>query len=136
MFNLKRLRSFSLLTFFAAALFFVLNIPSLFAYGEVAIGDISAESRTPNRYVLHGTVTNVVGDPREVILRAQIAFYDRTAPAGDLPLSVLRKDLTLILKSGESRKVTISMFREGTSMKGAIRMVPSIRVRRQREWNY
>lgn len=117
-----------------AALF--LSTPLLLAAGEIQIESISMEEKSVHHYVLTGQVINSSASPRDVILRAQVSFYDRAAPKGDLPVMVLRKDMNIVLRAGESRKVEATFLNEGDAPRGAVRAEPALRIRRQRPWSY
>ena len=116
------------LIFFAAS--------PLFAAGEIQIQNVSVEAQSASRYVLNGTVENTTPETREVILRGQVAFYEKASPEGDLPVAILRKDVSMVLKSKESRLLHIILLNEGTAPKGSLRLQPILRIRRQRPWNY
>ena len=51
-------------------------------------------------------------------------------------LFALRKDMTVILKAGETRTLEVPLINEGSMPRGDIRIEPMMRVRRQRVWNY
>ena len=106
------------------------------AAGEIQIQGTRYVERTSDRYFLEGLIENTTEDPREVVVRAQLSFFERGVPAGDVPVFILRKDLTLILKPGEGREMKIPLVDEGTRPKTALRIEPMLRVRRQREWVY
>ena len=120
-----------------ALLLWVLFFPiTLFAVGEILIENVQAKRLEHDRWEATALVMNVTEEPREVVLRGQITFYDQTAPKGDLPVSILRKDLTLILKPDEVRPVKIHFIDEGGAPKGSLRLEPFFRIRRQRVWSY
>ena len=109
---------------------------TLFAVGEVSIKDILSREIAPLRYELSFQITNTTSDVREVTLRSQIELFDRSAPVGDLPVNILRKDQTMVLRAGESRDVMVHFVGEGPTPKGDLRVSPLVRIRRQRVWNY
>ncbi len=115
---------------FCAASFQVL------ALGEIQVESVRIETQSPGNYWLVGTVRNTTSEAREVTLRAQIVFFDRAAPEGDLPVALLRKDRTEILRAGEAREVRVTLLNEGTPPRGDLRLEPLLRIRRQRLWNY
>lgn len=115
---------------------FLLLASSVIAAGEIAIENVAVERKTSSQYVLSATVINQSPEPREVILRAQISFYDKAAPKGDLPVAVLRKDVTVVLRKEENRRLAVDLVEEGPKEKGSIRLEPSLRIRRQRPWSY
>ena len=126
------------LTFFVSAIFFLAAarpLPAATA-AEVRIEGVGFEAKSPSHYVVRGTVSNETAESRDLILRAQMTFYDKAAPRGDVPAAVLRKDIAIVLKAGETRALEIPMIEEGTHPKGSFRVEPSIRIRRSREWNY
>lgn len=133
-FNKNWKKTLSLATYFA--LFFLSTLLFGENSGQIQITNISAREVSEGHYVLEGLVSNKTTNPKELVLRAQITFYDRTAPRGDLPLAVLRKDITIILKSGEERSLQIPLINEGKRWHGAVRLEPFLRIRRQRAWNY
>ncbi|MCI0597439.1 MAG: hypothetical protein L0Z48_13015, partial [candidate division Zixibacteria bacterium] len=100
----------------------------------INVEGVRATVISPARYELTGNVTNTSEDAREVTLRAQITFYDRTAPKGDLPLDYLRKDITEVLRPGENRAVRVVLLRSGAPLHDAVRLEPFLRIRRQRVW--
>ena len=115
---------------------FFFSTPALFAYGEIKIEGVTVENQSPSRYVLSGSVTNASEETREVVLRGQIVFYERGTPEGDLPIAVLRKDITQVLTPWETRGLKILLLNEGAVPKTALRTKPVLRIRRQRVWNY
>ena len=106
------------------------------AYPDIKIENISLQMETPNKYLLFGNVKNETDKTKEVILRGQLTFYDRSSPKGDVPAAIIRKDITIILKAGEARNLEIILLNEGTTPEGALRMEPNIWLRRQKDWNY
>lgn len=122
----------------AAFLFFLLAVsaPPARAIGEIQITFNGMDEPAPGRYVLEALVKNRTDLPREIILRGQITFYDKAAAPGDVPLQILRKDITIILKSGESRSVKMGLLNEGSFPRGEIRVEPFVRLRRQKPWTY
>ncbi len=112
--------------FFAAA--------PLFAVGEISVLDIHLQEKPPFQYIVRGTVVNETQQDREVVLRAQVVMYDQTAPKGDLPVRVLRKDKTIILKGSEKREVEMTVIQEGRMPDVRFRAEPVLRIRRQRLW--
>lgn len=103
---------------------------------QISVSNISYSETEPGKFLLSGDLQNPTQEPREVVIRGLLTVYDQTAPKGDLPLFALRKDMTLILRSGEGRTVEIPLINEGGTPRGALRIEPLIRVRRQRVWNY
>ncbi len=125
--------------FFPLLVFFLLGtlfVPCLFSADEIIIQDISAKEIAPQRFTLKYHVSNATVDSREVVLRSQIEVFDRAVPAGDLPVNILRKDQTLVLKPGESRDMSVDFVGQGQPAKGDLRVSPVVRIRRQRVWNY
>ncbi|MSR77362.1 MAG: hypothetical protein EXS63_03950 [Candidatus Omnitrophica bacterium] len=116
--------------------YLVLGISSAYALGEINISEVSAREKEPLRFELQANITNTTQETREVILRAQIEIFDRMVPRGEQPLSVFRKDQSLILKSGETRPLRVEFVGEGLPPKGVTRIEPALRIRRQRVWNY
>lgn len=130
-------RLFNFKAFALLAIFFLGVCLELVASDDIQISDVSIETKAALRqYVLHGTVKNHSAEPREVILRGQIVFYDKAVPKGDLPVMILRKDMTLVLRASEARTANIDLLNEGAVPKGSLRLVPSLRTRRSRPWNY
>ena len=109
---------------------------SVWAFDEIQISNISLTEKAASKFLLSGDVVNTSNEPREVILRSQISFYDRSSPERDVPVAVIHKDMTIILKPQESRRLDIPIINEGAMPKTAIRTEPSLRIRRQRVWNY
>lgn len=103
---------------------------------DVYVENIMSEMIDPSKYVVMGHVVNAYDDKREVVLRAQIAFFDRTNPVGDLPVSILRKDTTVFFDPHESKQVRVELLNEGPPPEGALRREPMLRIRRVREWTY
>lgn len=106
----------------------------LFAVGEISVQNVRLQDKPPFQYKVRGTVVNETAQDREVVLRAQVVMYDQTAPQGDLPVRVLRKDKTIILKASESREVEMTVIQEGRMPDVRFRAEPVLRVRRQRLW--
>ncbi len=102
----------------------------------IGVSNVSYSENAPGTFSVKGTLQNPTPEPREVVMRGQLTFYDQTAPKGDLPLFSLRKDTTLVLKPNESREVEVSLINEGAVPRGALRIESMIRIRRQRIWNY
>jgi hypothetical protein len=125
-------------TFFLIAhlLFSFLGIAELSAAGEINLSAPMLEQEPPDHYYVLGSVTNTTDKTREVILRAQVLFYDKAVPKGDLPVIVLRKDMTLILKPREKKELRIPILKEGFLPRLDLRVEPQLRLRRQRVWNY
>lgn len=119
-----------------AALAFFCAVPAGFSAGEIAITDLQAERIENSRYHLKAQIMNTSSETREIVLRSQIEIFDQNAPRGDLPLSILRKDKNWVLKPGESRVLEEDFLAQGTALKGALRIEPKLRVRRNRIWNY
>lgn len=118
--------------FFIAAVF-LMSAP-LFGAGEISVVNVCLQDKPPFQYIVRGTVVNETAQDREVVLRAQVVMYDQTAPQGDLPVRVLRKDKTIILKASESREVEMKVIQEGRMPDVRFRAEPVLRVRRQRLW--
>ena len=130
--NLQKNRNRLLLLFF----FFLVAASSLYAEGEITLQDIHLQEKAADRYSLEGKAVNTTEEPREVILRGIISFFDRSAPPGDIPVMSLQKDVTIILKSHEERDLSFEMINEGAKPQGALRTEPLIRIRRERVWKY
>ncbi len=109
-------------------------VSTLKAFGEVSVDNVSLQQTQPFQYKVTGKVVNATEEPREVVLRAQAVFYDETAPKGDLPIRVLRKDITLVLRASETREVQAVLFEEGRLPDVRFRVEPELRIRRQRLW--
>lgn len=120
----------------AYLLFSFLEVPELRAAGEINLSAPALEQEPPDHYYVLGSATNTTGKTREVILRAQVLFYDKAVPKGDLPVIVLRKDVTLILKPQEKRELRIPILKEGFLPRLDLRVESQLRLRRQRVWNY
>ncbi len=121
----------------ALCLALVLSVlPQVFAVGEIRIEDVFVKTDPPDRYTVGATVSNQTDKPREVTLRAQIFFFEKASPKTDKPAMILRKDLTLVLRKNESRKIRVRLLNEGTLPKERLRLEPEIRIRRQREWHH
>ena len=103
---------------------------------QIVISGTNYSETAPGKYLLAGSVQNPTQETREVVVRGLLTFYDRTSPQGDVPLFVLRKDMTFILKAGETRPIEMPLINEGGMPRGALRVESLIRVRRQRIWNY
>ncbi len=103
---------------------------------QISVVNIEYSQTSSDKFLLIGTLQNLTPEPREVILRGQLVFYDTASPKGDLPLFILRKDMTVILRGGESLPVEIPIINEGKIPRGSFRIEPMLRVRRQRLWNY
>ena len=108
----------------------------VWALDEVSIVNVKIQEQSYDRYIVSATIANKTAEPREATLRAQVFFFDKVSPYGDKPLSVLRKDATIVLKARESRKVRVLLIDEGSVAKQRVRLEPEIRLRRQRVWNY
>ena len=102
----------------------------------VTVSEVSSSRLAEDRFMVAGTVLNTSDEKREVVLRAQIAFYDTGAPVGDVPVMVLRKDVSIILKPKDEFETEVLLIHEGVFPKTALRQVPTFRVRRDREWKY
>lgn len=113
---------------------FCLLASSIFAAGEIDIQNVGVQDKPPFQYIVRGTVINTTTQDREVVLRAQVVMYDQTAPKGDLPVRVLRKDQTIILKASEQRVVELPVMQEGRMPDVRFRVEPVLRIRRQRPW--
>ena len=123
-------------TVFILAACFLAGARFLFADGEISIQGITYLVHSPHRYEVIGSMKNETEEPREVVYRAQLTFYEKTAPVGDKPAFLVRKDVTIILRPGERKKIRTVLLAEGTPPKGALRAEPILRIRRQRPWNY
>ncbi len=122
--------------FFLSLLLFCVGSFSLFAFDEIRIENVAADEKPPYGYWLRGSVSNQTDNPREVILRAQVAIFDKNSPPGDLPVRILRKDITIILKPREAKNAEVEFFNKGVLPKTDLRIEPLLRLRRQRIWNY
>lgn len=112
----------------------LLTTVPVFAAGEINILDVKVLEKPPFQYKVQGTVVNETDHAREVVLRAEVVMYDETAPKGDLPVRVLRKDMTVILKAAEKRNVELTLIQEGRMPDVRFRVEPILRMRRQRLW--
>ena len=119
-----------------ASLFLALFFASALYAGDVHVDKIRYEEKKANFYVLSGTLTNDGGSPREAVVRGQLTFYDKASPKGDVPVAVVRKDITVVLRTGEIRNLEIPLYNEGRMPAGSFRAEPMLRIRREREWNY
>ena len=108
----------------------------LLATENITLDSVRVLEQSAGHFQLTANVANTTSETREVILRGQITFYDRAVPAGDVPVMILHKTVALVLKNGESRAIDMTLLNEGTWPKGSLRMEPSMRIRREREWNY
>ena len=120
----------------ASAMTILASSAILYASSEIQVEAVRVDDQSPSKYILKGTLVNCTIDSREVIYLAQISFYEKAAPSGDLPASILRKNGSVVLRPGERRDVAVDFVSESTPPKGSIRLEPSLRIRRQREWNY
>lgn len=121
---------------FLFVLGFVFSPPSFSSPLNIDIHDVEAELLGPGKYLVRGSIFNGSDTPREITLRAQVTLYDRTSPKGDKPVSIIRKDFIIVLRTEETRELKISLLNEGTLPKGALRIEPMLRIRREREWMY
>lgn len=119
---------------FLGVLIFIFSTSFAFGAGEISIQNVHLQDKPPFQYVVRGIVANETAEAREVVLRAQVVMYDQTAPQGDLPVRVLRKDQTIILKPSEKRQVALTVIQEGRMPDVRFRAEPVLRVRRQRPW--
>ena len=126
-------RPIFLISLFLAALFFPRPAQ---AVGEIKIEKVGLRTFSPDHYFVTGQVSNTTQDSREVVLRAQVLFYEKGSPKGDIPAMILRKDRTLVLRPLETRKVKTRLLNEGDLPRSELRLEPVLRVRRQRPWNY
>ncbi len=110
--------------------------PCAWAKEEIIIQNITASQSAADKYMVAGKVTNQSKEPRELVLRGQLTFYDRTAPKGDKPVMILRRDVTKVFKPGQTRRVKIPLIDEGATEKTSVRYEPMLRIRRNRIWNY
>jgi len=121
----------------AGLIFLILSAaPDLQAAREIEIGLARVVQLSEDRYNVLASIANKTPEPREIILRYALYFYDRSAPSGDIPIMVIRKDRTIILKRREQRTIKTLLIREGGQERGAFRLEPKVRLRRQRPWNY
>ena len=100
------------------------------------VDDVTYKQERQDVYTVTGYLKNEVSESREFVLRAQLAFYDTVSPAGDLPAAVLRKDITVVVTSGAGRQVAVTLINEGRMPRGSYRIVPMIRIRRERTFEY
>ena len=96
--------------------------------------DIELQQDPPFQYKVIGEVINKTAEAREVVLRAQVVFFDQSSPKGDIPVHVLRKDMTVILRGSEKRNVAAVLFQEGHPPDVRYRIEPELRIRRTRLW--
>lgn len=125
-------RHFCILTLWGLTFF----LPVAAAMGEIQIDSLAVQEYPPHHYDVSAMMNNKTAETREVVLRAQLFFFEQAAPPGDLPVMILRKDETVVLKAGKRRSITVKLIHEGKLPKGSLRMEPEIRIRRQRVWNY
>ena len=102
----------------------------------ISVSSVAYSEKAPGKFLVTGTLQNPSPEAREVVVRGQLTFYDQSVPPGDIPLFILRKDTTLILKPSGSQSVEVPLINEGGLPRGALRIEPMLRVRRQRVWNY
>ena len=100
------------------------------------ISEVSAERESPSIHWIHASLENTATESMETTLRFRLAFYDRNSPEGDIPVNVLRKDQTIVLKPNEIRKMDVKFLEEGASPLIPVRIEPTVRIRREREWKY
>ena len=124
--------------FFSAMvlIFFMFCAPPLLRAVDVTIDSAGYFQKTPLHYQLNGVVTNMGGNTLEVVLRGELVFYDAGVRKGDIPLRVLRKDITVIIKPGQNYPVLIDFFMEGKLPRASVRIEPVLRARRERVWLY
>ena len=124
--------------FAAAALFMGFLTPafSLAASDQVTISQITHEAVTLSKYKITGVVSNYSPEDRDLVLRAQIAFYRQDGMAGEAPEWILRKDFTRVVRSGDSQLIEVELMDDTGPPKGSFRRVPMLRIRRDREWKY
>ena len=103
---------------------------------QAQVDDVTYKQERQDVYTVTANVKNTVHETREFVLRAQLTFYDTASPAGDLPAAVLRKDITVVLRGGGERKVAVTLINEGRMPRGSYRIVPMLRVRRERAFQY
>ena len=134
---LNLFRNLSLVSWllFVSCLLF-LGSSHAYAVGEIIIEQVYGREKEPQRFEIKANVTNTTKEAREVTLRAQIEVFDRMVPRGDEPLNVFRKDQNLVLKPGETRPLRVQFVGEGVPPKTATRIESTLRIRRQRVWNY
>lgn len=121
---------------FVFALMMINPPSSLCVWEDIAIQDVMINRIAEDKYEVTGNVINQTEQPRELVLRGQVTFYDRTAPKGDKPVMILRRDITQVLKVKESRIVKILLIDEGATEETSLRPEPMLRVRRNRIWHY
>lgn len=110
--------------------------PYLWCANEILIQNVVVTKKADDKYMIAGKVTNKSAEPRELVFRGQLTFYDRTAPEGDKPVMILRRDVTKVIKAGQTRSVRIPLIDEGATEMTSLRAEPMLRVRRNRVWNY
>lgn len=110
--------------------------PSALAVREILISEVTLEQKSFQDHQLSAKVQNTTNESREVTLRAQIFFFNRNSPPGDLPINILRKDHVMVLKPQEIRNLEVKFVEEGGHRLEPLRLEPQVRVRRQREWKY
>ena len=103
---------------------------------QINVNNVAYVQTAPGKFTLSGNIQNPTSEPREIVVRGILSFYDQSVRKGDVPLFTLRKDTTIVLTSSESRLLEIPLMNEGEMPRGAVRIEPVIRVRRQRIWNY
>ena len=127
------------LSVFSSSLFFLLFLSFSFrvwALGEVEVKAVSYQENKAGHYLVQCEIANTTDEAREVILRAAIHIYEKASPKGDLPLMVLRKDSTIVLRPQETRALQIPILNEGDYPRGSFRTEATVRIHRQRPWSY
>ncbi len=110
--------------------------PFLGVTEEIQIENIAYAPKTADHFIVSWEGVNATTEKREIIFRAQLLFFETGSPKGDLPAMILRKDMTAILRPGERRALEAVLRNEGTSLKGSLRLEPTVRVKQNREWYY
>jgi hypothetical protein len=121
------------------ALFFFLSLVfsgPAFPAEEIQIESIVSRRVSFDRYLITARLINATNEPREVTLHAQLSFYDKTAPIGDRPVMIIRKELSVVLKKKQTKKFRVSLINEGVQPKAPMRFEPILRVQRQKVWNH
>ena len=103
---------------------------------QINVNNVSYSQTAPGKFVVTGDVQNPTPEPREIVVRGLLSFYDQSVAKGDAPLFSLRKDTTIVLAPSENRTIEIQLINEGKMPRLALRIEPVLRVRRQRVWNY
>ena len=120
--------------FFLLLFCFILS-PQLFA-GAIKISDVTAVRDSPTQHFVRANLHNTSDQMMETVVRSELAFYDRNSPEGDLPVHVLKKDQSFILKPQETLPLEAKFLEEGAPPSIPLRIEPLVRIRREREWKY